>query len=146
VARNIIVGPDGYSTGVAAWVAGLNLRTLQRWTDQGVITPSVQQGQGKGSRDLFSFSDLVALRTFGRLRAMGLSLQAIKKALAVLRANDPGADLAGYSLVSDGREIYQKTGQQMRALVRRPGQLAFVWAIDLGDVQNEVRHALRLVA
>ncbi len=146
MARNEINGPEGYSTGIAARVSGLNLRTLQRWTDQGVITPSVQQGKGKGSRDIFSFGDLVALRTLGELRAAGLSLQGMKKALAVLRANNPEADLAGYRLVFDGREIYQATGQEYRALLRKPNQLAFVWAVDLGDIQNEVRLALRRAA
>jgi DNA-binding transcriptional MerR regulator len=136
----------GYGVGIAAQVSGIKLRTLQRWADQGFIVPSVQQGKGKGSWDLFSFADLVALRAARRLREQGLSLQALKKAVVALRQLDTSASLAKYALVSDGREVWTQTNGQPIALLRQPGQIGFSWAMDLSLIEKEVRRALRKAA
>ncbi len=140
------IAAEGYGTGTAARVVGIKLRTLQRWADQGLIPPSLKEAHGKGYRDLFSFTDLVAFKTAARLRDMGVSLQAIKKALAYLRQYDSAASLANTYLVSDGADIYEKSGQAMRSLLRKPGQMVFVWTLDLGEIQQEVRAALRKAA
>lgn len=137
---------EGYWSGAAARVVGMNVRTLQRWTDRGMIQPSLGKTQGRGHRDLFSFNDLVAIKTAVRLRERGISLQSIQKALAFLRQYDSAANLANTYLVSDGKDIYEKSRGQMRSLLRRPGQMAFVWEIDLGEIQQEVRQALREAA
>jgi DNA-binding transcriptional MerR regulator len=140
------IAAEGYLTGTAARVVGMNLRTLQRWADKGFTPPSIREGHGKGGKDLFSFRDLVGIKTAARLRAMGVSLQAIKKALAYLRQQDSAASLASTYLVSDGKDIYEKSGAALRSLLRKPGQMAFVWTLDLGEIEQEVRAALRKAA
>lgn len=119
---------------------------VQRWANQGLITPSIHRGQGRGDWDLFSFTDLVALKTATRMRQTGVSLQAIKKALLYLQRQDRSANLANTFLVSDGRDIYAKQGDEVRSLLRQPGQLVFAWVIDVGVVQQEVRAALKKIA
>lgn len=136
----------GYGVGIAAKVAGLNLRTVQRWTDQGVIIPSISQGKGKGSVDVFSFSDVVTLRTLGRLKQAGISLQQIKKALEALEQIRTTRDLHNIHLVSTGADIYLSTGRAVTSLLKQPGQMAFLWIIPLAEVQAEVKEALRKAA
>ena len=41
-----------------------------------------------------------------------------------------------------GRRVYAKTGDELVALVRKPGQLAFAWFIDLGQVIREIRERM----
>lgn len=133
--------------GLAAKVAGLPLRTLQRWTDRGVLTPSMAQGQGKGSVDVFSFADLVLLRTLGHLREQGgFSLHQIKKALAALGQLHASQDLNQLHLVGSGADIYLWQGEQVTSLLQQPGQMAFLWSIHLGRIQKEVKAALQEVA
>lgn len=141
-----ILASEGYTIRTAAKVTGANSRTLQRWVAQGVITPSMHQPVGRGDWAIFSFNDLVAFRTAQRLRANGIPLQRLKKALANLRQADASANLSNTVLVSDGRDIFAKSGAEMRSLLRKPGQVAFVWAIPLAEVEAEIREALRRAA
>lgn len=137
------IAHEGYAIGIAAKVSGLHPRTIERWAKAGLIVPSIAQTTGKGYWNLFSFSDLVALRAAARMRKHNVSLQALRRALAALKAIDASASLANTCLVSDGYDIYSRNGQQVRSLLKKPGQLAFTWVIDLKEVESEVRQMLR---
>ena len=140
------IATEGYTSTIAAKVTGLPVIKVQRWTNDGLVTPSIHQGKGRGDWDLFSFADLVALKTAARLRQSGVSLQAIRKALQYLQQHDSSITLANTYLVSDGKDMYEKRGQEMQSLLRKPGQLVFTWVIDLGAIEQEVRQALRKIA
>jgi DNA-binding transcriptional MerR regulator len=144
--KDIPIAVAGYGAGAAARIVGLKLRTVQRWADQGLVPPSLKEAHGKGYRDSFSFTDLVALKTAARLKEKGLSLQAIKRALAFLRQYDSAASLANRCIVSDGADIFEKSGQEVRSLLRKPGQTVFTWVLDLGEIQQEIKRAIREAA
>jgi uncharacterized protein (DUF433 family) len=81
---------------------------------------------------LYSFRDLIALRTFAFLRGER-SLQSIRRALRTLK-NIGGTDhLSSYKLVAQGkRSIALVRDEGAVDLVERPGQSLFV--VKLGDV------------
>ncbi len=133
----------GYSTGIAARVASLNQRSLQRWIDNGLIRPSIFQGSRRGEFDLFSFSDLVMLRAISQLRQSGFSLASIRKALAALEQIRRRRKLENVHLIGMGKDIQLWQGEQATSLLQQPGQMAFRWAINLGQIQQEVRAALK---
>lgn len=140
------IAAEGYNVGLIAKVVGANIRTLQSWTEKGLVSPSIREGHRHGPKDVYSFSDIVAFRTIVKLREKNVSLQAIKKAVAWLRQYDSTVSLAQVCLVSDGADIYEKKGAAVRSILRNPGQTVFTWVLDLGEVQQEVRRALREAA
>jgi hypothetical protein len=50
--------------------------------------------------------------------------------------------------VCDGRSAtaIERERAARRSLLRKPGQMAFVWTLDLGEIEQEVRAALRKAA
>jgi uncharacterized protein (DUF433 family) len=69
---------------------------------------------------LYSFRDLMALRTVVKLRSSN-SLQAIRRAFAQLEAMDLTEHPSHYSLVSEGRSIVLVEEERYVDLVERPG-------------------------
>jgi len=112
---------------------------LRYWDRVGLVNPSIQKTGGKpGTRRLYSFRDLVALRVVRSLLDNGMSLQRVRRAWDYLRREgDMDSHLADVKLVTDGRSIFKVSsdeGELMDAL--REGQLAFFVAID--EIAREV--------
>jgi DNA-binding transcriptional MerR regulator len=81
----------GYSVSQVERLTGINRKTLHFWDRTGFLSPSVRAAHGTGSRRLYSFRDLVALKVAAQLRDAGVSLQSLRIVAA-------GRDLPG-----DGR-------------------------------------------
>lgn len=75
----------------AARIVGVPYDTLHWWVKTGIVSVTTP-AQGKGSRRGFSFLDLIRARTVARLRAEGVSMQTIRKAVAELSARFGVAD------------------------------------------------------
>ncbi len=134
--------PAGFTMGQTARVSGVPARTIDYWALSGFLQPSIQQASGKGSTRLWSFEDLVALRVAGHLREAGISLQALRRVIAHLRGRTPPASLANTYLVSNGHDVFERSGDELISALRSPGQRVFAWVIDLGAVVEEVEAAL----
>ena len=133
----------GFSAGRAARLAGIAYRTLDFWARSGFIVPSIVQSAGKGSDRIYSFQDIVALRVAGKLRAAGISLQALRRVLAYLQEREGyESPLAETYLVSDGKDVFERRQDEILSVLRRPGQAAFSWVLDLSGVVEEVRRLL----
>ena len=134
---------ETFTAGQVVKLSGVPYANLDYWVRSGFLRPSVEEASGKGSDRTFSFRDVVALRVAQRLRVAGVSLQslraAVHKILGLRGLGSASEALASTYLVSDGRIVYAKTGDELVALVRKPGQLAFAWFIDLGRVIREIR-------
>lgn len=132
-----------YTTGQAARLSGVDLRTIAYWDTSAFIVPSVRQASGKGTERLYGFRDIVALRAAGKLRRAGISLQALRKVVRFLQEyNGLDHPLSETYLVSDSVDVFELNGEQVLSLLRRPGQAAFAWIIDLRGVVNEVQQLL----
>ena len=103
------VGPDeelGYRVPIACQVAGITYRQLDYWARTNLVNPSIRTARGSGSQRLYSFKDVLVLKTVKRLLDTGISLQNIRVAVDSLR--DRGVnDLAELTLVSDGTTVYE---------------------------------------
>ena len=134
---------ETFSAGQAVKLSGVPYATLDYWVRSGFLSPSVEKAAGKGTDRTFSFRDVVALRVAQRLREAGVSLESLREAVGRirrLRSLGSASDaLSSTYLLSDGRTVYEKTGDELVDLVRRPGQLAFAWFIDLRQVVVEIR-------
>lgn len=80
---------QAYTTDQAARVANVSSRRVRYWADSGVLVPSVANDQTASPQvALYSFADVVGLRTLGILRDRhGLSLQRLRQAADFLRAH-----------------------------------------------------------
>lgn len=117
---------------------GLSPRQLDTWVTDRVLVPSICDAKGSGKRRLFSFRDIVALRTLKRLIDTGVSLQKVRCAVQTLRRLGE-EDLSSTVLVSDGETVYQcRSADEVLDLVRG-GQTVFM--VSLGHVLADLRRA-----
>ena len=116
-------------------IVGISYRQLDYWARTGLAVPSIQPAQGSGTQRLYSFEDLVELKLIKNLLDAGVSLQRVREAISYLR--ELGHDLAGVTLVSDGKSIYACTSPDQVVDLLRRGQGVFGIAID--PVLEELR-------
>lgn len=102
-------GPDqevGYRVTIACQVAGITYRQLDYWARTKLVQPSIRTAHGSGSQRLYSFRDILVLKIVKGLLDTGISLQNIRRAVDKL-GNLGVDDLAGITLVSDGKTVYE---------------------------------------
>jgi uncharacterized protein (DUF433 family)/DNA-binding transcriptional MerR regulator len=120
-----------YATKMAAALSGATMHQLRHWRSPGtgpLLTPEL----ASRPRALYSFQDVLALRTFVKLRE-DASLQKIRAAIGHLRNLGEAGPLASYQLVADKRGNIQLLAQEQTVnLGDKPGQLQLIAVI--GDV------------
>jgi uncharacterized protein (DUF433 family)/DNA-binding transcriptional MerR regulator len=121
-----------YAPKLAAALTGATTRQLSHWRRPGpdgqpVLTPELSAERPI----LYSFQDVIALRTCVRLRQES-SLQKIRRALDALRT-DLGLreHLSSYQLVADGSSIYLLDSDHAVDLVNRKGNLVIHQFLDV---------------
>ena len=118
-----------YPSHIAAALSGASLRQLQYWRESSLLAPEFGKPSG---RLLYSFPDVVALRTFVFLRE-NASLQLIRKAIGNLRELGNLDHLAEYKLISDDdRIVLADPSGEVMGLTGTPGQYRIAAA--MGDV------------
>lgn len=124
--------PEAYNTIAVAKVLDVSLRKLGYWDKMNLVKPSISHASGRGSRRLYSFLDVVELRTVQALRNEGVSLQKIRKAVAFLRRELSGAmrPLADLKFITDGVSLFTLTADPQAVMDALSGQL--VHSIPLG--------------
>ena len=112
---------------LASVLTGASLSQLAAWRrPPPVLVPEVSSA----GRIEYSFRDLVALRSFVRLRSQ-VSLQKIRKALTSLRGFDLTDHPSQYQLVTDGDSVFLVQEENAIDLVRKPGQQTLLSLADI---------------
>jgi tetratricopeptide (TPR) repeat protein len=94
--------PRAYTTREAARIIGLSETRLRSWIRSGLITPP----RGVSGRFVFSFTDLVVLRTSKGLIDAQIPALKVRRMLHALRRQLPaGRGLAGLSVYADGDRV-----------------------------------------
>lgn len=124
-----------FSTLMVSKVSGATTRQLDHWARSGFLVPSGQAAQGKGSKRLYTFQDIVAAKTVVKLRDAKCPLGMIKAAVEKLRTEytelSTSETIAGSVLLTDGERVYiLKDGEQAMDVLSRQS----VWAIPLGKL------------
>ena len=130
----------GYSTSQVASLTGVNAKTLHYWDRTGFFSPSIARAHGTGSKRLYSFSDLVALGIMQRLRGAGFALSALRRVVEFVRAHcaekHPKAETF---LITDGTDVYLRSGNVPISAFRNPGQLCMFFVVDLANTFEDFR-------
>jgi DNA-binding transcriptional MerR regulator len=119
---------QGYRVPDVCKVVGITYRQLDYWARTGLVTPSVRDAQGSGTQRLYSFHDLVTLRVIKNLLDTGISLQRVRKAVDHLKSMR--RPLAGVTLMSDGRGVYEAHSPEAVVDLLQRGQGVFAIALD----------------
>jgi DNA-binding transcriptional MerR regulator len=121
-------------------LARLTTRQLHYWEQRGIVRPAKKVGKGFATRRLYSYTNLVELRTARRLLDVGLSLQSIRKALDVLRRIMKNReDVSMRMLAFDGKTIVVKIDDGTVDLLRG-GQ--YVMVMHLAPIVDDLTTAI----
>lgn len=97
----------GFNADVVRQLVAITYRQLDYWDRSGLVRPSVRRAQGKGSRRLYSFQDVVELRVVSKMLASGVSLPTVRKAVRYLARNfeNVARPLAQLTLAPSGKRV-----------------------------------------
>jgi len=119
------------------------LRQIQYWDETGFVRPTARQAAGRGSRRLYSFSDLVKLKVVKNLSDHGLSLRQIRLCLSHLDDGSRlGTSLAGsLRYLTDGKKLFVLTNDRREFLNALDREFVFSLAIGslVRDLSGEVK-------
>jgi DNA-binding transcriptional MerR regulator len=141
---------ETYDSKMASRIVGVSLRQIQYWDERGFVRPSVKAAQGRGTKRLYSFHDLVCLKVVKDLTYHGFSLQKVRRCLQPLkqyaaRREEP---LGSLRYLTDGEKLFVITSDRKKILDAMEGH--FVLSLGIGnlvrELNGEVRRALNHVA
>jgi len=95
-----------FNTNFVSSLTGASVAQLNIWDKQEIVSPSILKADGKGSIRLYSYEDIVEVKTVVYLRSQKHSLTCIKKAVEYLKDHyNYDRPLKEASLISNGRDI-----------------------------------------
>jgi DNA-binding transcriptional MerR regulator len=141
---------DAYDSKTASSIVGVSLRQLQYWDERDFIRPSIRLADGRGTRRLYSFHDLICLKVVKDLAQHGFTLQKIRRCLKPLKDHAADTERPAESLkyLTDGEELFVLTDDRRQILAAIERQ--FVVSLGIGNLVRELdgqvkRHAVGLV-
>lgn len=134
---------DYFGSKTVSSVVGVSLRQIQYWDEQGFIRPSIHPASGRGSKRVYSFSDLVKLKVVKNLSDHGLSVRRIRTCLRHLKDYSPAGESPAPSLkyLTDGKKIFVLTDNRNKILDALDRQ--FVFSLAIGNLVQELNGEVR---
>src|ERR1022692_1728786 len=103
-------------------------QTLNHWVKIGPVKASVSPASGRGSRRLYDFQDLVAIRVAMKLHRAGMFGKAMVRIFEVLRSVGFGSPAEVAIDVTPGGDVIVAPSAGVKFSARkRPGQLLLNW-------------------
>lgn len=140
--RVILPGMDesGFGASVVVRLMGVTYRQLDYWAKTGLVRSSIRGAAGKGSRRVYSFTDLVALRVVASLKGGGVSLQAIRKAVRFLKQHTQDQPpLSTVALIANGKKVLAVWGDPKTIIDATAGGQVVIGLIALEPIRQNLR-------
>lgn len=140
----VSMSATGYGARAVLALIGISYRQLDHWARTGLVRSSLRAASGRGSRRVYSFQDLVALRVVGQLREAGVSVRSIRKAVAFLKrhAEQP---LSMLSLVGHGRKVFTLTDDPSR-LVEASENGQVILSISVASLERHLKEGVTRIS
>jgi len=137
---------DTYDSKTASRIVGVSLRQLQYWDERDFIRPSVRLAEGRGTKRLYSFHDLICLKVVKDLAHHGFTLQKIRRCLKPLKDNASRTERPAESLkyLTDGEELFVLTNDRRKILDAMDRQ--FVVSLGIGNLVRELDGQVKRIA
>ena len=135
---------SGFGVAAALRLAAISYRQLDYWAKTGLVPPSIRQATGRGSRRVYSFHDLVALRVVAQLLSTGISLPKVRKAAEYLKRHGE-RPLATLALISDGRRIVALTDDPAK-MIEATANGQVVVAIDVTPIRRNLEQGVTAIS
>ena len=137
---------EAYDSKMASRIVGVSLRQIQYWDERGFVRPSVKAAQGRGTKRLYSFHDLVCLKVVKDLAYHGISLQKIRRCLQPLRQYAAKAEqpLDSLKYVTDGEKLFVITNDRKKILDAM--ERHFVLSLGIGNLVRELNGEVQRAA
>jgi DNA-binding transcriptional MerR regulator len=131
---------------MASRIVGVSLRQIQYWDEQGFIRPSVKLAEGRGTKRLYSFHDLICLKVVKDLAHHGWSLHKIRRCVRPLReyASAAGQPPESLKYLTDGEKLFMITSDREEIFSAMENQ--FVLSLGIGSLVRELSGAVRRAA
>jgi DNA-binding transcriptional MerR regulator len=124
----------------ATEIVGISYRQLDYWTRTELISPSIQKGEGSGSRRRYSYKDLLELRVIKNLIDGGIKVEKIRKIFEYLKEN-LDQDVTKINLVISGNKtVLVKSGDELIDILQK-GQ-GVLNILPLATVKEEIDSAI----
>jgi DNA-binding transcriptional MerR regulator len=129
---------EAYDSKMVSRIVGVSLRQIQYWDERGFVRPSVKPAQGRGTKRLYSFRDLVCLKVVKDLTYHGFSLQKIRRCLRPLKhyAAQAGQPLDSLKYLTDGEKLFVITSDRKKILDAMDRD--FVLSLGIGNLVREL--------
>lgn len=126
-----------YTTGEAAKMCGVSVRTVQYYDSRGILAPTEIS---EGGRRLYSQGDITRLKVICALRDMGISINAIA---GILEEERPG-DVIGLILSEQAKALREEISERQAQLenVERMQQMAEMWPEFSVESINDIAHIM----
>src|SRR2546428_10811660 len=128
---------SGFGSKVVLDLTGISYRQLDYWARTRLVGASIRQAAGRGSRRVYSFEDLVALRVVARLLDAGVSLQAVRRAVRYLKRHTD-RPLTTLGLIANGRRVFAFTDDPTK-MIEATAQGQVVIAIDVTPIVKTLK-------
>ncbi len=126
----------GFSGRRTAEVVGISYRQLDYWARTDLVTPSLAEARGSGSRRLYSYRDLLELKVIKTLLDAGIKLESVRKVFSYMR-DQLGEDISAANLVISGSSsVLVRSGEELIDVVQQ-GQ-GVLNVLPLSGVKDEI--------
>src|SRR5712691_3812974 len=128
---------SGFGSKVVLDLTGITYRQLDYWARTRLVGASIRQAAGRGSRRVYSFQDLVALRVVARLLDAGVSLQAVRRAVEYLKRHRE-RPLTTLGLIAKGSRVFA-LAEAPTKMIEATAQGQVVIAIDVEPIVKDLQ-------
>ncbi len=137
---------EAFNSKMVSRIVGVSLRQIQYWDERGFIRPSVRLAEGRGSKRLYSFSDLIQLKVVKDLTKRGLSLRKVRRCLTHLKHSFPqtAEPLRSLRYLTDGDKLFVLTSDREKILNVMDRQ--FIFSLGIGNLVRELNGEVRRIA
>lgn len=126
----------GFSGRKTAEIVGISYRQLDYWARTELVTPSLAEARGSGSRRLYSYRDLLELKVIKTLLDSGIKLESVRRVFNYMR-DQLGEDISSANLVINGAtSVLVRSGEELIDVLQQ-GQ-GVLNVLPLAGVKDEI--------
>lgn len=137
---------EAFNSKMVSRIVGVSLRQIQYWDERGFIRPSVRLAEGRGSKRLYSFSDLIQLKVVKDLTRRGFSPRKVRRCVSHLKRSFPqkAQSLDSLRYLTDGETLFVLTSDREEILHAMDRQ--FIFSLGIGNLVRELNGEVRRIA